>query len=199
MIEYRKIQGYNNYLIGSDGTVKQLYYEIIDSCNRTHKYYEKLMQVSDNGKGYKIVGLTKNGKTKKFYIHRLVAMAFIPNPNNYKYINHIDRNTSNNNYYNLEWCTAKQNVNHSINNIRNAQNKYKRPVIAININTNNKVIYSGIKEAARKINGYHSNIRKAILNNTIYKNNIWKYKNPNTYDTMIKNKSINFVYNDIQI
>lgn len=197
MIEYRKIKEYDNYLIGSNGTIKQLYYKIIDSCNRTHEYPEKLMSISDNGKGYKVVGLTKNGVTKKFYVHRLVAEAFVPNPNNYYYVNHIDRDTSNNNYNNLEWCTVKQNVNHSIINIRNAQNKYKRAVIAINVSTNKEFVFSGIKDAARKINGYHSNIRKAIINNSIYKHCIWKYKNPNIYDIMLKNKSINFVYYDL--
>lgn len=196
MIIYKPIKGYDNYLIGSNGTVKQLYYEVIDSYGRCHKYNEKLLSIHDNGYGYKTVGITKNKKTKKFYVHRLVAEAFIPNPNNYKYVNHIDRNTSNNNYNNLEWCTAKDNIKHSIVNIKNAQNKYKRVVIAKNINTNEEIRYSGIREAARLINGYRANIRKAILNNTIYKNNIWKYETPNIYDTMIKRKNFSVVYND---
>lgn len=63
-------------------------------------------------RGYKSVCLeTENGR-KGFRIHRLVASAFIPNPNGYPIINHKDENPSNNNVENLEWCTYKYNANY---------------------------------------------------------------------------------------
>ena len=65
----------------------------------------KLMSPKDNGKGYKAVNL--RGKMK--YVHRLVAEAFIPNPNNYPCVNHKDESRDNNVAYNLEWCTYSYN------------------------------------------------------------------------------------------
>ena len=62
--------------------------------------------------GYLIACLWKNNKQKKFVIHRLVAQAFIPNPNNYKEINHIDEDKTNNRVENLEWCSHSYNMNY---------------------------------------------------------------------------------------
>lgn len=65
---------------------------------------------------YYFLTLTLNdGTQKQFYIHRLVAMLFCNNEHNKPQVNHIDRNTNNNHYTNLEWVTAKENINHSIN------------------------------------------------------------------------------------
>ena len=63
--------------------------------------------------GYLYVGLRNHIKTQKnFLIHRLVAQAFLPNPNNYPVINHKDENKLNNNVNNLEFCTQKYNLNY---------------------------------------------------------------------------------------
>ena len=59
--------------------------------------------------GYYVVALTKNKKSKNIYIHRLLAEAFIPNPNKYKYVDHIDGNKQNNSIENIRWCSKKQN------------------------------------------------------------------------------------------
>lgn len=63
-------------------------------------------------KGYLKVNLRKDNKTKQYQIHRLVAIAFLPNENNYPFVNHKDENPSNNRVDNLEWCTPKYNVNY---------------------------------------------------------------------------------------
>lgn len=93
------------------------------------KDYEGLYWVSDQGhvknrhnkilipeirNGYYSVDLRKNGKRKKTRIHRLVAQAFIPNPDNLPTINHKDENKLNNYVSNLEWCTQKYNTYHSL-------------------------------------------------------------------------------------
>lgn len=70
---------------------------------------------NDNGKGYKNVNITINGIHKRMYIHRLVAMLFIPNPENKPQVNHIDGNKWNNNVSNLEWCTRSENIQHAFN------------------------------------------------------------------------------------
>lgn len=62
--------------------------------------------------GYLIACLWKNNRQKKIVIHRLVAKAFLVNPNNYKEINHIDEDKTNNIFNNLEWCCHKYNMNY---------------------------------------------------------------------------------------
>lgn len=64
--------------------------------------------------GYIQIGLTKpNEKQTRYYIHRLIALAWIPNPNNKPFVNHLDGNKSNNSIENLEWCTKSENVKHA--------------------------------------------------------------------------------------
>lgn len=65
-------------------------------------------------KGYEKITLCKNGKGKSLFVHRLVAITFIPNPENKPHINHIDANKLNNSIDNLEWCTPLENVTHAI-------------------------------------------------------------------------------------
>lgn len=66
-----------------------------------------------NGSYYLVVSLHKNGISKQYFIHKLVAEAFIPNPNNKPQVNHIDGNKLNNNLENLEWCTQSENQIHA--------------------------------------------------------------------------------------
>jgi len=65
---------------------------------------------------YQNVGLNKNRVQKRFNVHRLVAIMFIPNPKNKPQVNHIDGNKLNNNVNNLEWCTSSENIQHSWDN-----------------------------------------------------------------------------------
>lgn len=66
------------------------------------------------GHGYEIVTLYKGDGGKKFLVHRLIASAFIPNPNNLREVNHIDADRLNNRPENLEWVTSKENKHHAI-------------------------------------------------------------------------------------
>ena len=75
-----------------------------------HKQDYKTTHTKDNG--YMFVQLYKNGKMYNEYVHRLVALAFIPNQNNLPQVNHKDEDKSNNYVGNLEWCTAKYNNNY---------------------------------------------------------------------------------------
>ena len=80
----------------------------------------RIMLNSKFKSGYLRTCLTFNSIEKTFRIHRLVATAFIPNPENKPFINHIDNNISNNNVSNLEWCTSQENRNHCVKQNRQA-------------------------------------------------------------------------------
>ena len=80
----------------------------------------KILKPYFDKKGYGHINLSKSGKTKSFQVYRLVAFAFIPNPNNYPIINHKDENPRNNSIENLEWCTYKYNCCYG-----KAKEKYK--------------------------------------------------------------------------
>lgn len=103
---WKDISGYEGkYQVSNTGKVRSLNY------NGTKGKVVRLKPGNITG-GYKIVGLYKNSKYKTYLVHRLVAEAFIPNPNNYPIINHKDENPSNNAVWNLEWCTHKYNSNY---------------------------------------------------------------------------------------
>jgi len=72
-----------------------------------------------NHLGYIVISLTKDKIIKRYLVHRLVAIAFIPNPENKPQVNHKDMNRSNNHIENLEWATARENVIHGIENNKN--------------------------------------------------------------------------------
>jgi hypothetical protein len=93
----KEIEGWEDYTIDIKGNV---------FSKRRNKY---LKQTVDKY-GYCKVNLHKDKKYKVITVHRLVAQAFIPNPNNYKCVNHIDGNKQNNCVENLEWCTYKHNM-----------------------------------------------------------------------------------------
>ena len=76
-----------------------------------------------NIKGYLQIGLTKNGIRKQYYLHRLLGIQFIPNPNEYLFIDHIDNNKLNNDLTNLRWITHSGNNRNS--NHKNKSSKYR--------------------------------------------------------------------------
>lgn len=112
---WKDIPGYEGkYQVSNTGRVRSLNYR------RTGK--TKMLKQSINKHGYKIIMLSKNGKCKTWQVHRLVALVFIPNPNNYPVINHKDENPSNNTVWNLEWCTQEYNINYGTRNEKASNN-----------------------------------------------------------------------------
>ena len=109
------IKGYPNYAVFEDGTVINI-------------KRNKPMKQRNRRDGYMSVQLSNDGKQKEFVVHRLVAAAFIPNPNNYPIINHKDENKKNNCADNLEWCTQEYNINYGTGNARRAKSleKYRK-------------------------------------------------------------------------
>lgn len=101
---WKTTDGYPNYMISNMGRVKSLNYK------QTGK--EKILKGVKNRDGYLQIGLCKEGKIKHYLIHRLVAQAFLDNPNNLIEVNHKDEDKSNNCVDNLEWCSREYNINY---------------------------------------------------------------------------------------
>lgn len=87
-------------------------YSVTDNGRVYSHKSKKFLRPIDNGHGYKDVILCSGGKPFHKYIHRLVAEAFVPNPDNLPEVNHKDENPGNNAWSNLEWCTSKYNKNY---------------------------------------------------------------------------------------
>ena len=141
---------------------------------KTKKYLKPAYSKS----GYASVELFNENGSKRMLIHRLVASAFIPNPNNYPQVNHKDENPANNSVDNLEWCTAKYNMNYG-NGAKNRHLKidYTKPCYRENAIKNGKKVslpvvmlsngveinrFASAKEASKATGISHSNILRAV-------------------------------------
>lgn len=150
--EWRDVIGYEGYYqVSSIGRIKSLKRKV---CNNTglREIKEQIMVNIADKYGYMCITLSKNRNIKTIKIHRLVAMAFIENPNNLPQVNHIDENKSNNNVSNLEWCTQKYNINYG-----SRTEKCSKKVVQI---LDNKIIkvFNSVNEASRFMNCNKYNI-----------------------------------------
>ena len=127
-----KVRSLDRVVVHEEGTKRNLKGDIL----KTHIKY-----------GYVYVTLSKNNKLKSYRVHRLVAKAFIPNPNNYPSVNHKDENRKNNNVTNLEWCTVKYNNEYS-GTTEKAINANKKKVRCIETGE----IFDSTADAARHYN-----------------------------------------------
>lgn len=109
------------YQISNLGNVKSLKRIIKKSDGIIQTRQERIMNKRLSTDGYYVAKLNVNNKSKCIGIHRLVALAFIPNPKNHSEVNHIDYNRINNRVDNLEWCSHINNIHHS-----SKAGKYKR-------------------------------------------------------------------------
>lgn len=155
---WKDIPGYEGYYqISSCGNVKSLPKIKKIFCEKEYITKEKILGVDKNSRGYKRIWLSKEGKRKRIFVHRMVAETFIPNPDDKPCVNHIDCNIENNNVNNLEWCTKKENSEHAVKlgrtkwteeqkiNQRKKFAKFKKSVIGIS-KDGEKIIFSSLKD-----------------------------------------------------
>ena len=113
MEEWKNVIGYEGlYEVSSYGRVRSLNRYVEYSNGRICLHKGKVLSPAKNRYGYLVVVLSCNEKRKTITVHRLVAQAFIPNPDDLLEVNHKDEDKTNNNVTNLEWCTAKYNSNY---------------------------------------------------------------------------------------
>ena len=143
---WKDVAGYEGfYQVSNRGNVRSV--ARADSLGR--KCRGRVLKQGYSSGGYPQVNLYKNGKRKIRLIHRLVAGAFIPNPESLPQVNHIDEDKDNNNLENLEWCDSKYNVNYGTRTER-----VSKKVRAVNVETGEVVTFNSTQEAGRK--GYSS-------------------------------------------
>ena len=148
----KEIEGFENYIICTDGTVH-------------NKKGHNISRWKDNV-GYLQVKLSKKGKWYYKRVHRLVAEAFIPNPNNLKQVNHIDGDKTNNEVSNLEWIDNKNNTQHGYDN-----NLYHSKHRCIKIEVYDKIThqlintYKSIRETANELNINRKTLSRILFDN----------------------------------
>lgn len=148
--EYRDIAGYEGlYQVSNYGNIKSLG----NNKSRKEKILKPLVK-----KGYLIVTLYKKGVSTNYCVHRLVAQAFIPNPDAKEQVNHINGIKSDNNVQNLEWNTASENVQHAYDLGLCEKSRKDKSVMVLCITTGE--IYESISEAANQTGTQRSNISK---------------------------------------
>ena len=119
-MRWKTINGYEGYYEVSDnGSVRSLNRVVLDKNNNIHKIHGRMMKLTHsygrNNDGYLVVNLRKNCTAKVIPVHRLVAEAFIPNPNNLPTVNHKNGDKFDNNVNNLEWASYAENNTHALN------------------------------------------------------------------------------------
>ncbi len=177
---WASIKGYEGlYEVSNFGNVRSLKYGKI-----------KYLKPAKNQKGYYLVSLYKNGEVKSHSVARLVAMAFIPNPNNYPQVNHKDENKTNNKVENLEWC----------NNQYNKRFSSAKQVMGIGKNGRKTILLEAVVDA--NLLGYkQSNVSNAAngkfhkIGNHKYKDFEWHYIPKELYKWLL---SMPKIENDFQ-
>lgn len=171
MSEWKEIDDHPGYLVSNDGIIKNPKGRLLKSHLKN---------------GYLMVTIRNNKKS--YSVHRLVAKYFIPNPNGYPIVNHIDENKTNNNHTNLQWVTQKMNVHHSLNSGRTIQSTssvkcFKNGIFVAE--------YSSVKEAQQIIGlTRHAIIRVCKGKNKTAGGFEWKYVNPRKDDIPKDGKEI---------
>lgn len=177
---WKDISGYEGrYMISNKGRVKSLNYK------GTGK--EAILKPGMNRKGYYQVQFHRAGQNKQYhpYVHKLVAEAFIPNPNKYPQVNHINEIKTDNCVSNLEWCDNRYNCNYGTkiqraietNNLHHGRTREK-PIVQFTLDGKFVAEYKSIRECSRQT-GFDARSLPNVLKGK-YKHlwgYIWKYKN----------------------
>ena len=150
--EWKPIKGFEGlYEVSNTGKIRSLHF------GKT-----RILSPGKDLQRYLHLVLCKDKVKKEFLVHRLVASAFIPNPNNKPEVNHIDGNKSNNNVDNLEWCTRECNMRHACHNgIMNVDAQKKSVILYKRYGE-----YESSTEAAKALNVSQNWLSTAIHNNS---------------------------------
>lgn len=180
--EWRIIKNCPMYEVSNLGNIRSYY-------NGSHgiRTIPRRIALKTDRIGYTFVHLQNNSGRKPYRVHRLVAEAFIPNPNNLSEVNHKDENKQNNRIDNLEWCSRLYNVRYS-----KVWTSTERPVLQYDKEGNFIKEYNSMSEAARSNNTTPQSIFVSIKYGWYSANSKWKYKEAiKEKDSIKDNNNIN--------
>lgn len=176
---WKDVVGYEGYYqVSNKGNVRSVDRRV--QCSNSVRFYKgRVLSQCQDDKGYFRVLLAVAGMHKSRQIHRLVAEAFIDNPNNLPEVNHKDENPSNNSVDNLEWCSKVYNLEYGTGRARSMKSQHKKAVQQFDLNGNLIAEFDGVNSAARSIG--KSKDATAITKCCSGKNQtahgyIWRYK-----------------------
>lgn len=164
---WKDIKGFEGlYQVSNLGRIKRVERVIVNTRKQRRVLREQIMEPKTNGaEGYLRVGLRKDGKQTFHAVHRLVAFAFIKNPEGKPQVNHINENRSDNRVENLEWITCYENNNHGKRNENISRAKRGgacRVKVSQYLNGELVATYDSIVEASEKTGVNYSSIRKVL-------------------------------------
>lgn len=135
------------------------YYEVDTEGNVYSLRFNRKLSPKNNWDGYLRIQLWDHGKCRFVAIHRLIAEAFVPNPDNKPLINHKNGNKQDNRAENLEWCTQQENIRHAWSEgLSKKHHNYSRPVIQYSKDGSLIKHWSSQMDAERALGIYHNNI-----------------------------------------
>lgn len=166
---WKDIKGFEGaYQISNLGRVKSLERYVPSSGKTPQKIKEKIRKLFSTTAGYLYVVLSYNHIRKTALIHRLVAEAFVPNPNNLECVNHKDENKQNNIVENLEWCNYTYNNTYKNIHLRRSLDNTIRKVIQYDLDMNEIKRWDKISDAAKYYNTYVTNIIKCCKGDRVH-------------------------------
>jgi len=170
---WKDIKGYESlYQVSNYGRVKRLGKTVERSYHGNIQYKEKILKIKTTNT-YHQIGLTKNKTRKHYLLHRIVCIAFIPNPNNKPEVNHINGLKNDNRVENLEWVNASENIKHAFKSGLKSQKGQKNNASKLN----NKQVYD-IKYIKKNFDqrdlAKEYNVSVSLIN-YIINNKIWKH------------------------
>ena len=156
-----KIEGFEKYEVSNLGKVRNM---------KTGKILKPRLHRN----GYLMHQFYENNKRKFLYLHRIIAIAFIDNPEEKPQVNHIDENKLNNDLSNLEWCTVRENLVHGTRMKRIAEKNFKK-VIQLDLNDNVLNVFESIKQAGQETGVFATSI-SACCNGRIKSSGGFKWR-----------------------
>jgi hypothetical protein len=157
------------YQVSSKGQVKSVDRTTFDKDGVSRKRRGRMLKQKKEQNGYLRVGLSKSCKMTFFSVHRLVANAFIPNPESKQQVNHINENKLDNSVANLEWNTCRENCNHGNRNL-----KLSKPIFQLDNSGNIMRRWNSIKDASATLGIKHQNICE-VLNGGVLTKGKWRF------------------------
>lgn len=180
---WKDIKDYEGYYqISNLGNVRSIE-RTVKRITHSVKISSKLLKLRKTSNDYFNIQLCKDSGCKSKLIHRLVAEAFIPNPENKPEVNHKDGNKANNNVLNLEWNTSKENSQHSYDSglsigISGINNKNSKSIIQLDMTGNTQNKFACAREAYQKTGVHYKHISRCCLGKRKSAGGyVWKFDN----------------------